>query len=57
MMRPVNHVLLQAEPEAYVTDYVRRIRGNTPLTVTSLKRIVREALKPPLGAISIRPPA
>jgi enoyl-CoA hydratase/carnithine racemase len=43
----VNRVVPQAELETYVTDYARRIADNAPLTVTSIKRIVGEALKDP----------
>ena len=43
----VNRVVAQAELEAYVTDYARQIAGNAPLTVSSLKRIIGEAVKDP----------
>ncbi len=47
IMGLVNRVVPQAELEAYVTDYARQIAENAPLTVTSIKRIVAEALKDP----------
>ncbi len=39
--------LPDAEVEAYVTDYARRITENAPLTVGSIKAIVGEAMKDP----------
>lgn len=47
IMGLVNRVLPQGELEAYVTDYARQIAANAPLTVSSIKRIVSEALKDP----------
>lgn len=47
IMGLVNRVLPQGELEAYVTDYARQIAANAPLTVSSIKRIVGEALKDP----------
>jgi len=41
----VNRVVPFADLEAYVTDYAKTIAGNAPLTVTSVKRIVAEAMK------------
>ena len=48
IMGLVNRVLPQGELEAYVTDYARQIAANAPLTVSSIKRIVGEALKDPM---------
>jgi enoyl-CoA hydratase len=47
IMGLVNRVVPQAELETFVTDYARQIAGNAPLTVSSLKRIIGEALKDP----------
>jgi enoyl-CoA hydratase len=47
IMGLVNRVVPHAELEAFVTDYARQIAANAPLTVTSIKRIVGEALKDP----------
>jgi enoyl-CoA hydratase len=47
IMGLVNGVLPQVELETYVADYARQIGENAPLTVTSIKRIVGEALKDP----------
>ncbi len=47
IMGLVNRVVPQGELEAFVTDYARQIAGNAPLTVSSLKRIIGEALKDP----------
>jgi enoyl-CoA hydratase len=47
IMGLVNRVVPHAELESYVTDYARQIADNAPLTVTSIKRIVAEALKDP----------
>ena len=47
IMGLVNRVVPQAELESFVTDYARQIAGNAPLTVSSLKRIIGEALKDP----------
>jgi enoyl-CoA hydratase len=43
----VNRVVPDAEVEAYVADYARRITENAPLTVGSIKAIVGETLKNP----------
>ena len=43
----VNRVVPEAELEGYVKGYADTIAGNAPLTVTSIKRIVGEALKEP----------
>jgi enoyl-CoA hydratase/carnithine racemase len=45
MMGLVNRVVPNDGLEAFVTDYARTIAGNAPLTVGSVKVIVREALK------------
>jgi enoyl-CoA hydratase len=47
IMGLVNRVVPHADLEAYVTDYARQIAGNAPMTVSSIKRIVAEALKDP----------
>jgi enoyl-CoA hydratase/carnithine racemase len=41
----VNRVVPLAELEPYVTEYASTIASNAPLTVTSVKRIVAEAMK------------
>jgi enoyl-CoA hydratase len=41
----VNRVVPFAELKSYVTNYASTIAGNAPMTVTSVKRIVAEALK------------
>ena len=41
----VNRVVPNDKLEEFVTDYGRTIAGNAPLTVGSVKVIVREALK------------
>jgi enoyl-CoA hydratase/carnithine racemase len=41
----VNRVVPDAELESYVNNYCATIAGNAPLTVRSVKQIVREALK------------
>lgn len=43
----VNRVVPDEEVEAYVADYARRITENAPLTISSVKAIVGEALKDP----------
>jgi enoyl-CoA hydratase len=43
----VNRVIPDAEIENYVKNYADAIGGNAPLTVTSIKRIIGEALKDP----------
>ncbi len=45
IMGLVNRVVPNDALEAFVTDYARTIAGNAPLTVASVKAIVREALK------------
>jgi enoyl-CoA hydratase/carnithine racemase len=45
MMGLVNRVVPNDGLEAFVTDYARTIASNAPLTVGSVKVIVREALK------------
>jgi enoyl-CoA hydratase len=45
VMGLVNRVVPGSELEAYVRDYAARIAANAPLTVASIKTIVREALK------------
>jgi enoyl-CoA hydratase len=47
IMGLVNRVVPQGELETFVTDYARQIAANAPLTVSSIKRIVGEALKDP----------
>jgi enoyl-CoA hydratase/carnithine racemase len=47
MMGLANRVLPDGQLEAFVTDYAATIAGNAPLTVTSVKRIVGEAVKDP----------
>ena len=47
IMGLVNRVVPHAELETYVSGYARQIADNAPLTVTSIKRIVGEALKDP----------
>jgi enoyl-CoA hydratase len=47
IMGLVNRVVPQGELAAFVTDYARQIAANAPLTVSSIKRIVGEALKDP----------
>jgi enoyl-CoA hydratase len=47
IMGLVNRVVPHADLEAYVTDYARQIAGNAPMTISSIKRIVAEALKDP----------
>src|SRR5215211_4234487 len=44
IMGLVNRVVPQGELAAFVTDYARQIAANAPLTVSSIKRIVGEAL-------------
>jgi enoyl-CoA hydratase/carnithine racemase len=41
----VNRVVPDGELESYVDNYCKTIAGNAPLTVRSVKQIVREALK------------
>jgi enoyl-CoA hydratase/carnithine racemase len=41
----VNRVVPDGELESYVNNYCATIAGNAPLTVRSVKQIVREALK------------
>jgi enoyl-CoA hydratase/carnithine racemase len=41
----VNRVVPNDTLEAFVVDYAKTIAGNAPLTVASVKVIVREALK------------
>jgi enoyl-CoA hydratase len=43
----VNRVVPDGELETYVNNYCATIAGNAPLTVRSVKQIVREALKDP----------
>jgi enoyl-CoA hydratase/carnithine racemase len=43
----VNRVVSDGELETYVNNYCATIAGNAPLTVRSVKQIVREALKDP----------
>jgi enoyl-CoA hydratase len=45
IMGLVNRVVPNDRLEAFVTDYANTIAGNAPLTVGSVKAIVREALK------------
>ena len=45
IMGLVNRVVPNDKLEEFVTDYARTIAGNAPLTVGSVKVIVREALK------------
>ncbi|WP_206030321.1 enoyl-CoA hydratase [Roseomonas sp. AR75] len=45
IMGLVNRVVPNEELEAFVLDYAKTIAGNAPLTVGSVKVIVREALK------------
>lgn len=45
VMGLVNRVVPNDKLEAFVTDYAQTIAGNAPLTVGSVKVIVREALK------------
>jgi enoyl-CoA hydratase/carnithine racemase len=45
IMGLVNRVVPNEELEAFVVDYAKTIAGNAPLTVGSVKAIVREALK------------
>jgi enoyl-CoA hydratase len=45
IMGLVNRVVPNEELEAFVLDYAKTIAGNAPLTVGSVKTIVREALK------------
>jgi enoyl-CoA hydratase len=45
IMGLVNRVVPNDKLEAFVTDYAQTIAGNAPLTVASVKVIVREALK------------
>jgi enoyl-CoA hydratase/carnithine racemase len=47
IMGLVNRVVPQGELTAFVTDYARQIAANAPLTVSSIKQIVGEALKDP----------
>jgi enoyl-CoA hydratase/carnithine racemase len=47
VMGLVNRVVSHAELEAFVTDYAKQIADNAPMTVTSIKRIVGEAVKDP----------
>lgn len=47
IMGLVNRVVPQAELVTFVTDYARQIASNAPLTVSSIKRIVGEALMDP----------
>jgi enoyl-CoA hydratase len=47
IMGLVNRVVPHAELESYVTDYANQIAANAPLTVSSIKAIVTEALKDP----------
>src|SRR6185437_1418989 len=44
----VNRVVPDGELETYVDNYCKTIAGNAPLTVRSVKQIVREALKDPV---------
>jgi enoyl-CoA hydratase/carnithine racemase len=43
----INRAVPVGELETYVKDYAHRIAENAPLTVTSIKRIVAEAMKDP----------
>src|SRR5277367_4907589 len=43
----INRVVPDGELESYVNNYCTTIAGNAPLTVRSVKQIVREALKDP----------
>lgn len=43
----VNRVLPDAELAAYVADYAATIVGNAPLTVTTAKYVLNEAMKDP----------
>jgi len=43
----INRVVPDGELETYVNNYCATIAGNAPLTVRSVKQIVREALKDP----------
>jgi enoyl-CoA hydratase len=43
----INRVVPDGELESYVNNYCATIAGNAPLTVRSVKQIVREALKDP----------
>ena len=43
----VNRVVPHAELEGFTTDYARTIAENAPLTVTSIKTIVGEAVRDP----------
>ncbi len=47
IMGLVNRVVPQGELAAFVADYARQIAANAPLTVSSIKQIVGEALKDP----------